>query len=56
MTGVHTLEVVHGMFDNLKLVMNGEIPDSGCYKTTENTRLNRWEGIIRCHTTSSGYV
>ena len=33
--GVHTLEVVHGMFDNLKVVMNGEIPYSGCYQTTD---------------------
>jgi len=55
MTGVHTLEVVHGMFDNLKLVMNGEIPYSGCHKTTEKTQLSRREGIIRCHTTNSGY-
>lgn len=56
MAGAHTLEVVHGLFDNLKVVMNGEIPHSGGYQTTDKTRLSRRQGIDGCNTASSRYV
>ena len=56
MAGAHTLQVVHGLFDNLKVVMNGRLPYSGGYQTTDNTRLSRRQGINGCHTASSRYV
>jgi len=56
MAGAHTLEVVHGLFDNLKVVMNGEIRYSDGYQTTDKSRLGRRQGINDCHTASFRYV
>ena len=56
MAGAHTLEVVHGLFDNLKVVMNGEISYFGGYQTTDKTRLSRRQGIRDYYTTSPRYV
>jgi hypothetical protein len=56
MTGAHTLEVVHGLFDNLKVVMDGGL--NYCfvgYQRIDETRLSRRQGIDDCHTTSSRY-
>lgn len=41
MAGAHTLEVVYGLFNNLKVVMNGAIPYSAGYRATDKTRLSR---------------
>jgi len=56
MTGAHTLEVVHGLFDNLKAVMDGAIPYFVDYSRINETRLSRRQGINDCYTTSSRYV
>jgi len=56
MAGSHTLQIVHGLFDNLKVVMDGKISYSGGYQTTDKTRMSRRQGINDCHTTSSRYV
>ena len=56
MAGAHTLQVVHGLFDNLKVVLNGEILHSGGYQMTDKTRMSRRQGIDDCHTASSRYV
>ena len=56
MAGAHTLQVVHGLFDNLKVVMNGGLPYSGGYHMTDKTHLSRRQGINDCHTASSRYV
>ena len=34
----HTLEVVHGLFDNLKIVMDGGAPYSHIHQTIQLTR------------------
>ena len=56
MTGARTLQVVHGLFDNLKVVMDGGIPYFVDYRRVNKTRSNRRQGINDCHTTSSRYV
>jgi len=56
MTGAHTLQVVHGLFDNLKVVMDGGISHFVDYRRVNETRLSRRQGINDCHTTSSRYV
>ena len=38
MTVTHTLEVVHGLFDNLKVVMDGGVPYPGYHQTIQLTR------------------
>ena len=38
MTVTHTLEVVHGLFDNLKVVMNGEVPYPCIHPAIQLTR------------------
>jgi len=38
MTVSHTLEVVHGLFDNLKIVMDGGVPYPGILHTIQLTR------------------
>jgi len=38
MTVTHTLEVVHGLFDNLKIVMNGGVPYPGIHQAIQLTR------------------
>jgi hypothetical protein len=53
MTVAHTLEVAHGLFDNLKVVMDGAQFYSGGYQTTDEMCSNRRQGIDRWHTTSS---
>ena len=56
MTGARTLEVVHGLFDNLKVVMDGAIPYFVDHQRINETRLSRWHGINSRYTTSSRYV
>ena len=56
MTGAHMLEVVHGLIDNLKVVMDGGTPCFNGYQAIDETCSIRWEGINDCHTTSSKYV
>ena len=56
MTGAHTLQVVHGLFGNLKVVMHGGIPFFVDYRKIDETRLSRRQGINDCYTTSSRYV
>ena len=57
MTGVHTLEVVHGLFDNLKVVMDGGLNYYFVgYQRIDRIRLSRRQGIDDCHTTSSRYA
>jgi len=56
MTGARTLEVVHGLFDNLKVVMDGGIPYFVDHQRINETRLSRRQGIDNCYTTSSRYV
>ena len=56
MTGARTLEVVHGLFDNLKVVMDGAIPYFVDNWRVNETRLSRRQGINDCYTTSSRYV
>jgi len=56
MTGAHTLQVVHGLFGNLKVVMDGGIPYFVDYRKIDETRLSRRQGINDCYTTSSRYV
>ena len=38
MTATHTLEVVHGLFDNLKVVMDGGVAYPGIHQTIQLTR------------------
>ena len=38
MTVTHTLEVVHGLFDNLKVIMDGGVPYPGYHQTIQLTR------------------
>jgi len=56
MTGAHTLEVVCGLFDNLKVVMGGEMHYFVGYRRINGTRLSRRQDINDCYTTSSRYV
>jgi len=56
MTGARTLEVVHGLFDNLKVVMDGAIPYFVDHQRINETRLSRWQGINGRYSTSSRYV
>ena len=54
MTGTRTLEIVHGLFDNLKVVMDGAIPYFVDHRRIDETRLGRRQGINNdCYTTSS---
>ena len=55
-TGARTLEVVHGLFDNLKVVVDGGMPYFVHYWRINETRLSRREGIDDCYTTSSRYA
>lgn len=56
MTVARTLEVVHGLFDNLKVVMDGEEHYSCGYSTNDETCSSRWQGIDGWDTTGSRYV
>jgi hypothetical protein len=56
MTVTHTLEVVHGLFDNLKVVMDGEKCYSVGYQTINKACSSRWQGIDGRHTKSTKYV
>jgi len=56
MTVAHTLEVVHGLFDNLKVVMDGGKHFSGGYSTIDETCSSRRQGINGWDTTGSRYV
>jgi hypothetical protein len=56
MTVAHTLEVVHGLFTNLKVVVAGAWTLLGWYQTINLTDSNRWQGIDYCTTTGSRYV
>jgi hypothetical protein len=56
MTVAYTLEVVHGLFDNLKLVMDGTERYSGGNQVIDETCSSRWQGIDGRHTASSRYV
>jgi len=56
MTGAHMLEVVHGLIDNLKVVMDGGTPYFGDYQAIDKTRSSRWQDINDWHTTSPKYV
>jgi hypothetical protein len=56
MTVAHTLEVVHGLFDNLKVVMDGEKHHSGGHSTIDETCSIRRQGINGWDTTRSRYV
>ena len=56
MTGAHTLQVVLGLFGNLKVVMHGGIPFFVDYRKIDETRLSRRQGIDGCNTASSRYV
>jgi len=56
MTGAHMLEVVHGLVDNLKVVMDGGTPYISGYQATDETCPSRWQDINDWHTTSSRYV
>ena len=38
MAVTHTLEVVHGLFDNLNVVMDGGVPHSGIHQTIQLTK------------------
>lgn len=38
MAATHTLEVVHGLFDNLNVVMDGGVPHSGIHQTIRLTK------------------
>ena len=55
MTGTRTLEVVHGLFNNLKVIMDGGIPYFFGYQRIE-VHLSRRQGIDDCYPTSSRYV
>ena len=56
MTGAHTLQVVHGLFDNLKAVMDGAIHYFVDYQRINEIRLSRRQVINACYTTNSRYV
>ena len=56
MTGAHMLEVVHGLMDNLKVVMDGGTPYFSGYQAIDETCSSRWQGINDWDTTSSKYV
>ena len=56
MTGAHMLEVVHGLMDNLKVVMDGGTSYFSGYQTIDETCSSRWQGINDWHTTSFKYV
>jgi len=45
MTGARTLEVVHGLFGNLKVVMDGAIPYFVDHRRINETCLSRPQGI-----------
>jgi hypothetical protein len=56
MTVAHTLEVAHGLFDHLKVVMDGAHFCSGGYQTLDDMCSNRRqdnEDIDRGNTRSS---
>jgi hypothetical protein len=50
-TAAHTLEVVHGLFNNLKEVMDGTQVSFGVLTTIDNTCLSRLQGLNGWHTT-----
>jgi hypothetical protein len=54
-TVAHTLEVVHGLFDNLRVVMDGAWT-LGAHLTIDETCSSRSQGINRRHTEGSRYV
>jgi len=56
MTGARTLEVVHGLFDNLRVFMDGAIPYFVDHRRINETRLSRRQGINGRYSTSSRYV
>jgi len=56
MTGARTLEVVHGLSDDLKVVRDGAKLHSGRHQTIDETCTGRWQDINAWHTTSSRYV
>jgi len=56
MTGARTLEVVHGLFDNLKVVMDSAIPYFFDHWRINETRLSRRQVINSRYSTSSRYV
>ena len=56
MTGAHMLEVVHGLIDNLKVVMDGGAPYFISYQEIDETCSSRWQGINDWHTANSKYV
>jgi hypothetical protein len=56
MTGAHTLEVVHGLSDDLKVVRDGAKFHSGRHQMTDETCTSRWQDINTWYTPSSRYV
>jgi hypothetical protein len=55
MTVAQTLDVVHGLFDNLRVVMDGACT-LGVHQSIDEVCSGRWKGNNRWHTECSGYV
>ena len=56
MTGAQTLEVVHGLVNSIKVVMNGTQFSLRLGRCLLKGCLARWKGINKRHSTSSWYV
>ena len=56
MTAAHTLEVVHGLVNNLKVVIDGVQIALRWLSTIVLTGSNRRQGVIGGHTTGVKYV
>jgi hypothetical protein len=56
MTVANTLEVAHGLFDNLMIVMDSEQCYSCINQTIDEMYVPRRQGVDGWRTTSFGYV
>ena len=56
MTMAQTLEVVHGLMNNVKVVMNGTQKTSQLVAVAQLSCLGRWKGINGWYLEGSGYA